>query len=121
MSTAFDSGAGFKPANVVQDSGRLGNLPHSPPRDGATLDPAASRCHPASLALRCRYIFSATAALFIMAVGSVLMLIVGIVTLFQTRRFQTEVMLRRLSQAAFWISGVKMIVHDQPRPTRQVV
>ena len=89
--------------------------------NGATIDRAASRRPPASLALRCRCIFSATAALFIMAVGSVLMLIVGIVTLFQTRRFQAEVMLKRLSQAAFWIAGVKMIVHDQPRPERQVV
>ena len=54
--------------------------------------------------------------------GSLLMLIVAVLTLFQTRRFYSEVMAKQLGRFALWLSGVKLVIHrDHPLPAGQVV
>lgn len=69
-----------------------------------------------------RLIYSVTAVLFIMTVGSLLMLLVGLVTLFQCRRLYTEVLAKALGWTALRAVGVKVVVHqEQPWPRTQTV
>jgi 1-acyl-sn-glycerol-3-phosphate acyltransferase len=54
--------------------------------------------------------------------GSLLMLIVAVLTLFQARRLYSEVIAKQLGRFALWLSGVKLIIHrDYPLPEGQVV
>ena len=54
--------------------------------------------------------------------GSLLMLAFAILTLFQARRFYSEVIAKQLGRFALWLCGVKMVIHRQePLPVGQVV
>ena len=75
-----------------------------------------------SFGRRCRLVYLIVAIMTIMSVGSVAMLLVGVLTLFQARRFYREVMARWLGRAILRVAGVKMIVHqDGPLPQTQTV
>ena len=55
-------------------------------------------------------------------VGATLMLLVSVLTLFQTRRFCSEGIASRMARAAVWLSGVRIVEHHaEPLPTTQVV
>jgi len=58
----------------------------------------------------------------ILTVGALTMLLVAVVTLFQTRRFCSEVIARFMGFLAVRLSGVRMVVHrDEPLPKKQTV
>lgn len=65
-----------------------------------------------SLATRLRF----AATLVFMTVGSVVMLVVAILTGFLARRFYSEVLARALGAGILWIWGVRLRVHGTPRP-----
>ena len=72
--------------------------------------------------VRIRVLLATLASLFLLCLGSLLMLIVGVLTGFQTRRFYTEVLARGLSRIALGFYGVRIIEHrDFPFPSRQTV
>ena len=76
----------------------------------------------ASWARRCRLVLLVGIVTTIMSLGSVLMLAAALVTLFQARRFYTEVIARSLGRAVLWVCGVKVVVHqEEPLPHGQVV
>ena len=64
----------------------------------------------------------ATAGTIVLVLGSLIMLAVAIVTLFQARRFHAEVIAKALGRIALWLCGVRMVIHqDQPYPQRQTI
>ncbi len=77
---------------------------------------------PRSHRSRFRVVVIAIIGFVVATLGALLMLIVAIVTLLQTRRFYAEVIAKRLGQFALWLCGVRMVVHrDQPLPHGQTV
>ena len=57
-----------------------------------------------------------------MTLGALIMLVVALVTLFQARRFYTEVMARSLAQVILWLWGVRVEVHQaEPFPRTQTI
>ena len=74
------------------------------------------------LANGCRLVLLGTAVMTILTVGSVVMLIVAMVTLFRSRRFYREVMLKWIGRAVLRACGIRLIVHmDEPLPEKQTV
>ena len=56
----------------------------------------------------------------ILTVGSLVTLMTAVVTLFQSRRFCAEVLVRAMGRMALWLSGVRMVVHrESPLPAAQ--
>lgn len=77
---------------------------------------------PATLSGRCRIGIAIALSTVVMGVGSLVLLVVGIATLFQARRLYAEVIVRGMSRIALWLFGVKMVVHrDYAWPTVQTV
>jgi 1-acyl-sn-glycerol-3-phosphate acyltransferase len=77
---------------------------------------------PATLVSRCRMGLAIALSTIVMGVGSLVLLLVGIVTLFQARRLYAEVIVRGMSRIALWLFGVKLVVHrDADLPTVQTV
>lgn len=67
-------------------------------------------------------IFKAALGALALTLTSLLMLTVAIVTLFQARRFYSEVMAKGLGRFLLWLSGVEMVVHrDDPELAQQTV
>ena len=66
--------------------------------------------------------FKAAVGVLALTLTSLLMLTVAIVTLFQARRFYSEVMARGLGRFVLWLGGVELIVHnDDPLSEQQTV
>ena len=61
-----------------------------------------------------RRVAVAIAGVFILLTGATLMLLVSLLTLFQTRRFCCEVIAAAMGRAALKISRVKLVVHGAP-------
>ena len=60
----------------------------------------------------------------IMTLGTLLTLVIAILTLFQMRRFYSEVMARSMARMALWMVGIRIVVHEvgcARAPNRQVV
>lgn len=58
----------------------------------------------------------------ILTVGSLVTLMTAVVTLFQSRRFCAEVLVRAMGRMALWLSGVRMVVHrESPLPAAQTI
>lgn len=77
---------------------------------------------PATLAKRCRMGCAIALSTVLMGVGCVLLLLVGVVTLFRARRLYAEVIVRSLARIALWLFGVKLVVHrDFEWPSVQTV
>ena len=58
----------------------------------------------------------------ILTVGSLVTLMTAVVTLFQSRRFCAEVLVRAMGRMALWLSGVRMVVHREfPLPAAQTI
>jgi 1-acyl-sn-glycerol-3-phosphate acyltransferase len=76
----------------------------------------------ASLGTRFRVLIALTLSAILFTIGSVVMLLVAIVTLFQARRFYTEVMARGMARIALWFFGVRIVEHrHEPLPQFQTV
>ena len=57
-----------------------------------------------------------------LTVGSLVTLMTAVVTLFQSRRFCAEVLVRAMGRMALWLSGVRMVVHREfPLPAAQTI
>ena len=77
---------------------------------------------PASRAVKLRIGMAVAVGAVILCVGAAAMFLVGVVTLFQARRFYAEVIARTMSRLALWPFGVRIIDHrDAPFPNRQTV
>jgi 1-acyl-sn-glycerol-3-phosphate acyltransferase len=77
---------------------------------------------PASLAVKLRVALAVAAGAIILCVGAAAMFLVGLLTLFQARRFYAEVMARNMSRLALWLFGVRIVEHrDVLFPNRQTV
>jgi 1-acyl-sn-glycerol-3-phosphate acyltransferase len=71
---------------------------------------------------RCRIILLYSAGMTIMTVGSLITLVIAVLTLFQARRFYSEVMAGSLARIGLWIGGVRIVTHhDEPLPETQAV
>src|SRR5262249_40361933 len=58
----------------------------------------------------------------VLVVGSVIALLVAVLTLFRARRFYAEVLARGMARLGFWLYGVRIVEHrEQPLPKGQVV
>jgi 1-acyl-sn-glycerol-3-phosphate acyltransferase len=69
-----------------------------------------------------RVLLASLASILLLCLGSLVMLIVGVLTGFQARRFYAEVLARGLSRMALSFYGVRIIEHrDFPFPSRQTV
>ena len=69
-----------------------------------------------------RVLAIALVGLLATTLGSLLMLVVAVLTLFQARRLYCEVMAKQLGRFALWLSGVNVVNHrDHPLPAGQVV
>jgi len=50
------------------------------------------------------------------------LLLIAVLTLFQTRRLYAEVLARGLARLGFWLYGIRIVEHhEQPLPQTQVV
>jgi len=77
---------------------------------------------PISNMSKLRVVMTAVIGLAAATLGSMLMLVVAIVTLFQARRFYSEVMAKNLGRFALWLCGVELVVHgDLPAASQQRV
>ncbi len=77
---------------------------------------------PATLAAKLRIVFAAIVSAIILCVGAVVMFLVSVLTLFQTRRFCAEVLARSYSRWALRLFGVQMLEHrNAPFPNRQTI
>lgn len=77
---------------------------------------------PATLAVKLRIAVAVTLGAIILFVGSIVMFLVAVLTLFRARRFYAEVMARNYSRAALWLFGVQFVEHrDKPFPDRQTI
>jgi 1-acyl-sn-glycerol-3-phosphate acyltransferase len=71
---------------------------------------------------RCRLVCRVAIALTIMSVGSVLMLLAALATLFRARRFYAEVIGVGAARAVLRVFGIRLVVHRAgPFPDRQTV
>lgn len=61
---------------------------------------------------RLRVVFISIVGGLVATLGSLLMLVVAILTLFQARRFYSEVMAKSLGRFALWLSNVELVVHE---------
>jgi 1-acyl-sn-glycerol-3-phosphate acyltransferase len=78
--------------------------------------------HGTGAAGRMRVHLRLVASIAIMSVGATAMLVVGVLTLFRTRRFQSEVMARALGRLILRLWGVRLAVRAHaPVPEGQVV
>ncbi len=69
-----------------------------------------------------RKVLIAIAGTVILTAGAGVMLFVAIVTLFQTRRFCSEVIAKKMAELALWLCNVRIVEHrQQPLPTCQTV
>ncbi len=76
----------------------------------------------ASLAGRCRIVVALILSGMILTCGSIVMLLVAVVTLFQARRFYAEVLARAMARMALWLFGVRIVEHHRDLiPHRQTV
>lgn len=66
---------------------------------------------PASLVARARIGLAVVLSAVVMGVGCLLLLIVGVVTLFRARRLYAEGIVRGMARMALWLFGVRMVVH----------
>ena len=86
------------------------------------LDILAATRAPLTFGGRCRVACQLCAVTAVMGITTVLMMLAGLLTLFQARRFYTEVLARGLGRIVLWICGVRVVVHqDSPLPSGQVV
>jgi 1-acyl-sn-glycerol-3-phosphate acyltransferase len=70
---------------------------------------------------RCRIALLLSAGMAIMTVGSLIMLVVAVVTLLQARRFYSEIA-RWMGWLGLWMAGVRLVVHhDEPLPQAQTI
>ncbi len=77
---------------------------------------------PTTWRTKTRVALATIASVFLLCVGSIVMLVVGVLTGFQARRFYTEVLARGLARTALRFYGVRIIEHrDFPFPNRQTV
>ncbi len=77
---------------------------------------------PNSWRAKTRVLLASLASMLLLCVGSVLMLIIGVLTGFQARRFYAEVLARGMARMALGFYGVRIIEHrDFPFRTRQTV
>ena len=77
---------------------------------------------PVPLGTRCRTALLYTSGFMVMTIGSVLTVAVAIVTLFQARRFYSEVMVRSITRIGLWVLGVRIVTHhEEPLPKAQAV
>jgi 1-acyl-sn-glycerol-3-phosphate acyltransferase len=77
---------------------------------------------PASWPVRCRSLLALLLCSLVLLAGSVVMLLVAMLTLFQARRFYAEVLARGLARLGFLLFGVRIVEHrEQPLPRGQVV
>lgn len=53
-----------------------------------------------------------TAGFTVMTIGTSVTLVIAIVTLFQWRRFYSEVMAKSMARMALWIAGIRVVAHD---------
>lgn len=82
----------------------------------------STRDVPVSLRTRCRTALLYASGFMVMTIGSVLTVAVAIVTLFQARRFYSEVMVRSMTRIGLWVLGVRIVTHhDEPLPKTQAV
>lgn len=71
---------------------------------------------------RLKVLLLAVVGLLVATLGAVLMLAVAIVTVFQARRFYSEVMAKSLGRFALWLCGVELVIHgDRPCSKTQTV
>lgn len=71
---------------------------------------------------RLRVLLASLASVLVLCFGAVFMLLVGVLTGFQARRFYTEVLARGLARTALRFYGIRIIEHrDFSFPTRQTV
>lgn len=71
---------------------------------------------------RFRQILALIVFAVLLVVAAIAMTIIGVITLFQSRRFQAEKLGRSLARAGLWLHGVRMHVHrEEPWPDGQVV
>ena len=76
----------------------------------------------ASWALRCRIAVATLLSCLVVTVGSLLMLVVAVLTLFQARRLYAEVIARGLARFSLWLYGVRIVEHRTgPFPQTQTV
>ena len=69
-----------------------------------------------------RKVLIAIAGTVILTAGAGVMLFVAVCTLFQTRRFCSEVIAKKMAELALWLCNVRIVEHrQQPLPTRQTV
>ena len=86
--------------------------------DGHSPDDSASPGSPWTV----RKVGVALIGTVILLAGAALMLLVAVVTLFQTRRFCSEGIASRMARVAVWLSGVRMVEHHaEPLSTTQTV
>jgi 1-acyl-sn-glycerol-3-phosphate acyltransferase len=69
-----------------------------------------------------RKIMVACIGTVMLVVGAAFMLLVAVLTLFQTRRFYSEGIASRMARVAVWLSGVRIVEHHaEPLPANQTV
>ena len=61
----------------------------------------------------CRLLLQIVAGFTVMTVGSVVTLLVAVVTLFQARDFYASCIIAPTARIALWIGGIKFVVHDK--------
>jgi 1-acyl-sn-glycerol-3-phosphate acyltransferase len=77
---------------------------------------------PLTAAGRCRFVCITLAVVAAMALATLVMVLVALLTLFQARRFYTEGVARRLGQVVLWLCGVRIAEHGREDvPAGQVV
>ena len=69
-----------------------------------------------------RKLFVAFVGTLLLLLTAAIMLLVSVLTLFQTRRFCSEAIASRMARVAVWFSGVEIVEHHaEPLPQKQVV
>lgn len=69
-----------------------------------------------------RVVTTAIIGAVVVTMGSLLMLVTAILTLFQARRFYSEVMAKNMGRFVLWLCGIELIVHrDAALPDGQRV
>ncbi len=61
----------------------------------------------------CRMLLQIIAGFTVMTIGSVVTLLIAVVTLFQARDFYASQIIAPTARLALWIGGVKFVVHDK--------
>jgi 1-acyl-sn-glycerol-3-phosphate acyltransferase len=93
------------------------NSPTTPEPDGEVAWSAST-----GKTSKLRVVATSVVGLLAATLGSLVMLAVAILTLFQARRFYSEVMARSLGRFALWLCDVELVVHgNEAVPDRQLV